>query len=512
MLQIADTVYHTLSETLRLMPSSASSYLVAKTLAERISNAVGEKGSDSQLDATISAINSKALLLEYTATANTDRLSSAIEHLRHTAETSPSPTHWLDLSLAYALQGDIPSAMTAIKAALEADAKHIASLQCFANLLCCEELYERAALVLGQVSVIGGRKTFKERKTLFAVQLMKVRIEERIHGAEHALNSSASLFSLYHELFGGIIPQEAITNGSTPVASTPPQIPSIRIGPSSTEGRSDSRHSSIGRVPDRPDSAQSRTLRSTSLKLMHPQLHIPHHLNLRKSASTRSFQERHKENQNIADSSRSSSPLNFPGDLARNPVSNLSILADVPAEPVKPDHQLTALELQKQHAAEILADLWLFTANLIQTSRSSVIDAEAATEEARKLVGPTQAVILSGLRTILVFNDYLSEQQIETIKQGFECALMMDPNHVDTCCAYADFLLTHTSDPNLHIPRAYTLLEPLKLSARGASDPRVWTLSAQIAERRNEERAEAEYWRVVECSDATGVIPWSEIH
>lgn len=551
---ISDVVGTTSFAVMSVLPNLAK-VASAHEQSEKLRGSViktlrADQYSEDHIVAKILSLEGQLDMLDFRGGFDLNAINRAIVNFDKAIEIFALPSTFIELSLAHAQNGDLTSATTAIYSALAIDKQNTRANRCFANLLCCEELFERADVVLQQtVSLRASQNTnFEEKKQLFACHLLRLKVLEKLEGPQVAINNASNLLTIYISLFG----EAAHTPGphlmtndhrtSNGMSHNTPQIPAIQINDSPSAPLSiqptpavslyASRQGSAIRLPnDRPSSAQSKTIRSASLKLMHPSLHLPHHLNLRKSASTRSLRIHHRpemEHSNGASaSSRSSSPLNHV--VIPDSSTPIVLVPDVIFAQTALDHQPTAVEIQAALKKAILADVWLYIAHL-STLCGALSDALSAIEEARLLVGTTQKIIIAHVTSTLKVtpHEILTPLQLETIHSNFEIALCLDDSDIATSIAFARFLLLQPpiqvahQTPAQHgikpgpkgqsLARAYELVETLKLTGRGQVNPDVWSLSAEIALLRGEEeRGEQELWKVVEVSDCTGVIEWSDV-
>lgn len=560
--QIVQLVHYVITNTFRMAPPEWQGYIKCREMYVRLLKITNDLHiEDPEILAFVEEINGISCLIESEALHDEYLLEVAIKHLILAIERKPTTTRYLELSRAYISSNRLIDAMSTIRQSLQLEAQNTVALLFLANLLCCEELFDRALLVLSKIKPRTIPLLCQNTIHAFTARIMELRIIAVVGGPAKALQQSVEIMSVFSEYFG--VPankspaNSAGVNGAC-TSAVPgkentifaPQIPRIEIVKPATNGTQSNGHhiNSINtavyqtideahfnrthetggvyansKETSRPPSRQG--IRSASLKLSHPHIYVPHHLPLRKSASARSM--RNKSASLANDSSRSSSPLNYPSS------SSVSFLEQaIFVEPQSDEggsSQDSSADLEARKYNNLLADLWLLIARFARESEDHYSDSQQAIDEARKLIGNTPDIMAAELElrssTLEVDGDDLATREaIKSIEQGYEIALDADPTNHKMVFCFAKFLMsvrflsedglpdfTETPVQVGRLARAYELLESLKMS-QFAPDPELWRVSADLATLREEyDRAELEYWKVVNLSDCAGIIKWTRL-
>lgn len=555
--QILRTIHFAISRILSEVPASFKPAQHMQELCVSLKKLQSDLHiTDLPLQGTIDGVNGVAASLTYRVSRDPLDLHKAIDALESSKQKAPNIADIVDLAVVYVQHDQLPAAMTSIRQALQLGNSNIQSMIVFANLLCCEELYDRALVVLERVMNLDIPKpiSLRDRTFLVHAKTMELKIIEITDGPAKALESSSQLIIMYATHFhrrtdrtlptsdaprrtaapsaraNGEYTTPTPTSTSTPTPTIQVNSPSQEIfqtspsvvnpdhlGPGSAGRKTRSLTSTNGRSSSNP-------VRSSSVRLAHPHLHIAQHFYLRKSASSRSMRRPQTPQDG---SSRSSSPLNHPAPS----INTIFPEAVEREDQIESDRQATAQEVEEKKRDLLLADTWLYIAHLCRASKAPLADALQAIEEARLLVGQTPSIIALQLeiRLELATAQGLPDRaELNLIEEGFDFAQNLDDMDEAANLSFVQFLLrdeavrpgedgSQAGDSRQNVrdagrlARAYELLECLK-SGPAAADPRVWQLSGDVAVRRGEEeRAEEEYWNAIKASDCRGVIDWYKI-
>ncbi|CCG82084.1 putative Filamentation protein [Taphrina deformans PYCC 5710] len=534
---IVETIRYVVVQVLKQTSDDVQKHVVARELELQLSKLAGDFViEDALVSDMIIETRGFVQLLEYRATNEEAHLDKAITLFSGLSDLNTSSWREESLAIVHCQQGDLATALGRIRRSLSMDGSSISSLLVFANLLCCEELYDRALAVLDRIEQmpitnIGATKPNIKR---VVSKLMQLKIIEFIKGPSHALERSATLLTTYKHCLGASIHEAGSSPSATAdrprhiIESTfdePIRPPTIRIeSPGPRDPSASPEPAGIRAAPEatvngarlQPGTtarSASNPTRSSSLKHSHPHKHFPQHLSLRKSASVRSLRQTQPH---LDGSSRSSSPMNHPE------VSSIHVItADQQhfESDAGRESQPSAWQVQQRRRDELLADIWLYIGHLCHASSAPVIDAEQAIEEARKLVGQVPAVLNLQLKLrldIIKAQETSSEDNWNLIEEGYDFSLNLDDTNENTILSFSEFLLQRadiTPSNESHrkadrLARAYELLESLK-AGPSAANPKLWQLSGDVASRRQDlDRAEADYWQAVKLSDRVGIMDW----
>lgn len=556
-LQIVELVNVIIADVFSKAPPGWHAYLKSREMCAQCTKFVSDLHiQDANVQAVMQEINAISCLLEYDAVRNVTLLDTAIKSLASAISTESTPARYLHLSRAYLQQNRPHKALSTIRLSLELNEQNPVALLFLANLLCCEELFDRALLVLSKLQPKSVARLCPHTIYCFKARIMELKIRAILDGAGKALEQSADTMSIFSQYFGVATEKSVLTHNNVELTTNlptdtkaifAPQIPRVVVEDAPyqhmnghlTNGhhttsplKIDEEHfnrthhihdTGALRPPSQPPLRHG--LRSASLKLSQQQRNkTSHHLLLRKSASTRTMRFRAPS---MADnSSRSSSPVNHPTADSSFMMETIAVSETYTEQLVSDQASPKQLELAKYNI--MLADLWLLVARLSVESNTSIADARLAITEARKLVGNTSDVITAELElnsALVELDDDSSSSAHDksVIEQAYELAIDLEPNNAKTIISFVKFLLRQwhiattqidTKEPHSALgvlARGYELLESLKLSC-SATNPEIWSLSADIAVLRNEEdRAEREFWTAVELSDCAGVMDWSAL-
>lgn len=536
--QIISVVLFAMSNTFRTAPVDWQGHVHSRTLRKRLDKISSDLHVVNQETlAMIDEARGLSYLTEFEALYNSEVLENAIACLLPAIEQGASLARLLALTTAYIYHNDLPSAMACIKRALELDGLDTLALLMFANLLCAEELFDRALIVLGKIQPASNLHSsrYLAQKNAYLARLMELRIIEGTTGGKEASEHSSVVFASFAEYFTGVVADSQQSGASHNLNHAENHASSINghgaaLHTGNQETSRSSNQNSVDATDRRSGDADSGSIRqnnrSASLRLPpqhhHHHLHIPHpHLHRRKAASLRSSR---KPTTPPDSSSRSSSPMNHRPLTVR---SILSLPPDTETSQTQSRDLPTAHSNRAKRQRRLLADLWLYEARLLRTSGASVGDVEQAIEEARMLVGQTPEVLVASIESKLQdlqSIDRLSQEQLVTIEEAYEYALSLDDENETTILSFASFLIDDkfakqqdcksVAEKDFDVGRpakAYELLEYLK-SSLGALNPLLWQLSGDVAMIRGDrESAETNYWKSVELSDCAGIIEWSRL-
>lgn len=549
---IAQTVLYAIRRTFRFASHEWRGYIKAREMCIHLTKIVSDLHIvDAQVLSTVEEAKGLSFMLENESLPHSGLLENAIKHLNAAVEMCPTAQRLSELTLAHIKNNELVLAMSTIRQSLKLDEHQPVALLYFANLLCCEELYDRALLVLARIKPRVTPCICEDTIRSFTARTMELKIMAALHGSARALQLSGDILATFSEYFGvpvveakndtrngmngsaqSFLPASAREASSNGLPVFAPQIPRVQVSqspsghsatshPSIDEAHFDQTHERIGINGHQPSASRPpsrQTIRSASLKLSHPHIHIPHQSHIRKSASARSMRTLAATTAN--GSSRSSSPLNHPPERAASPLGNLT--DDSTIEDYGGSEQASNKEINHRRYRSILADLWLQIAQYSVASEAAIADAQQAIEEARQLVGNTPAVLVAQLELNLWSFEREDEVKIDedmrSLEEKYEFALDLDTTNQTTILSFVKFLINYAAHVRTtdqtddgYVARAYEMLESLKDSP-AAADPELWRLSADVAILRGEEdRAEVEYWKVVELSDSAGVIRWTHL-